>query len=281
MNISQQEGVDPFCEIEFWRSVGAHPAISNPVDAATGVLMCCIACIPILDAQVVVFRVPFVFFIAKAAIFITGAGTAVFHSVSLQYDALNIRALDWIPIVLMGFTAILLFVAHDMLAPPTRAPMLPASEIWTVAVCAACLLWMVANIVIMDTGTRPKLAAASHDASLTWANVLLLVPFLLVVLRMLSEPTMRAHMLPGGILTAASVAMWAINSALCRAAPWLFFLHAVYHLTIAVAYMHLVAIATAFVSQGYLDVRLVGPLSLWPRLSASNAAYESFVLLFG
>lgn len=265
MNVSQQES-DPFCEIEFWRSVqGAHPAVTNPVDAATGVLMACIACVPILDASVATGRVPFVFFVAKAAIFVTGAGTAVFHSVSLQYDSLNIRALDWIPIVLMGFTAILLFVAHDL----TRA-----SETGTVAVCAGSLLWMVANIVLMDSGTRPRLAAASHDDALTWVNAFLLLPFLLIVGRMLSEPTMRAHMLPGGVLTAASVTLWAINSALCRAAPWLFVFHAVYHLTIAVAYIHLVTIATAFVSQGYLEVRLVGPLALWPRLSVSGAAYE-------
>ena len=65
MNVSQQES-DPFCEIEFWRSVqGAHPAVTNPVDAATGVLMACIACVPILDASVATGRVPFVFFVAK------------------------------------------------------------------------------------------------------------------------------------------------------------------------------------------------------------------------
>ena len=98
---------DPFCEAEFWRWINVETYITNPIAAATGLLMSFIACIPMVDTNVPTHLVPFLFYLAKATVFITGLGTVVFHTVPLSYSAVNIRFLDWIPIVLMGFSAAL------------------------------------------------------------------------------------------------------------------------------------------------------------------------------
>ena len=53
----------PFCQAEFWRRMNVETYITNPVAAATGLLMSFIACIPMVDKNVQTNSTPFLCFI--------------------------------------------------------------------------------------------------------------------------------------------------------------------------------------------------------------------------
>ena len=253
--------LDPFCEIEFWSHEHQTVLITNPLAATTGVFMSVLACVPILDSSVQLSDVPFMFYVAKASVFVTGIGTFIFHSMSLDYSGLNVRNLDWMPMVLMGLGAIFLTLKHDLIYFSKN------TEIYAVIVCTCALLWMVTSIMLMDSATRPVLVEHSgQDRNLMWANFFLLLPFVVLLGRLMYVQSTRQLLWPGICWTLAAVIMWALNSALCRKAPALFFLHALYHPTITLAYLHLIAVATHFSSRGQL---LLGPFYVWPRLCYS------------
>ena len=257
---------DPFCEAEFWRRMNVETYITNPIAAATGLLMSFIACIPMVNKNVPTDRVPFLFYLAKATVFITGLGTVVFHAVPLSYSAVNIRFLDWIPIVLMGFSATLLALSHDLFF------LLNSTEAGVVAVCTCLMIWMITNITMMDSGTRPILTQY-FGSDLLVGNILVLLPFLLILIRMLLTPTMREHMLPGGLYLAVSLVMWVVDSSLCRSVSWLSLLHAVYHLTVTMAYLHLIGIQAAYISRGSLKFSM--SKYTWPCLCIASKPSQS------
>lgn len=278
---------DPFCEALFWQEMGINTIVTNPVAAATGLGMFVMACVPILDRYVQPVHVPFLFYVAKSTILITGMGTVVFHSVPLEkYDFVNVRDFDWIPIVLMGFAVALFFLSHDIFVAVT------VNETGIVLACSGALLWMIANIMLMDSGTRPALRRVSgDDQGLMWVNVLVLLPNLIVLIRMVLEPKMRSQMRPGGLYLAASIVMWALNSALCRTAPWLAFLHAAYHVTVTMAYLIFISVAAVFISHERLEYsgtwwpRIVPKPKLdgamWPRITkdgSKGTGYGSLLL---
>ena len=260
MNDTFTDDNDPFCELEFWtKTIGVHLSITNPLSAITAVFMSLISLIPIIEGETDSKLVPFHFYVAKASFFIMGFGSAAFHSVPLDLEALNVRDLDWIPIVLMGFSVVLLFLSHDL------AHTKYARETLTVALCSCTLLWLMLQIMFMDSNTRPVLVNDSgSDKGLMWVNGLLLLPFFLILIRMSLEPTLRTQMKTGCVFVLISVVSWALNNAFCRSVTWLFFLHTVYHLSIAIAYMHLISLACVLISHGHLRMRLL--YGIWPRL---------------
>jgi hypothetical protein len=268
------DDTDPFCEAAFWQQMGVGATyVTNPITASTSVLMSVMACVPILDAQVAPSQVPFLFFVAKATVFVAGLGTVAFHSVPLEYLAVNVRFLDWIPIVLMGASAALFSLSHDLFR------VLWSSELGAVAACACVLLWLTGSILLMDSSTRPLLVAHSGaDQGLMWANALVLLPLLLILLRMVLSPDMRAQMVTGGWYLVAAGGLWGLNSALCRSVPVLFVLHALYHLAVVMAYLHLISIWAAFASRRRL-VFYTSPYT-WPCVGLPSATRHASTVWF-
>jgi len=120
---------DPFCEQAMWAALlnsNSTLFIKNPVAAVTGALMIPIGLVPTGEG-------PPLFMLCKAALCITGIGTAVFHSMSpaqASASGINYRLYDWLAITLMCANIILLYLSN-LLARAGEAATIAVGALYT------------------------------------------------------------------------------------------------------------------------------------------------------
>ena len=193
---------------------------------------------------------------ARGALAIVGAGTFVFHAFPLDATdtyVINVRACDWLPIVLMLLVLVLVYARE-----------IPRSSLLSPVLYTAIFGWATGLILVVDSQTRPQLRDDLHDNSLLSMNFALLLPVFLILARLTvlvyAKPHLLVHCTPMFVLAGASALAWALNVALCPVAPILAVLHAMYHLTVALTFLHAACWGVALTDDALVVVTWAGGL---------------------
>ena len=224
---------DPFCEQAMWAALlnsNSTLFIKNPVAAVTGALMIPVGLVPTGKG-------PPLFMLCKAALCITGIGTAVFHSMSpaqASASGINYRLYDWLAITLMCANIILLYLSN-LLAR--------AGEAATVAVYVAAYLWMCFIITENDYMTYERHvglmgSSGGRENFDTFMSLMLVGPLGVVLGYCLLFRFRAADTVYLWINLVPCVGCWVVNAYLCEAHPWTSMLHAVFHLLVAFLFLH-------------------------------------------
>ena len=223
---------DPFCEAEFWNNEAT--TLFNPVCTATACIMIIMAFIPNFDAPTD--QIPKLFLLCKSSLAITGVGTVLYHGISpttMANGHINHALCDWFPILLLCSNILIMYLI--------QLCYLPTGENGWVMFLTLILSWVFVLVVAMDSETNThfsnQLGGSEQGDYGTFLNVGLLTPLAITLCY-----AARYHMhwknvkyLLGSL--GLSVTLWLINAYLCRQYLWLFIFHAIYHITIAYAFL--------------------------------------------
>jgi hypothetical protein len=252
--------VDPFCEKRFWESHEhtRNLPITNPVSAATGFVILCMAMftsnIRQKEDSPKMMRAPvIIFYLCRASLSMVGAGTMVFHSLDdtkTEYKDLNFRMCDWLPIVLMCTNIIVLYISkfEQYASECCLSIMFTAMYIWT------CIL-----ILAVDSTTYTSLTLKWHDPKNsqsvygTVMNVVLLAPLgITLATASFKHFTYTQSVRIWGCI-ALNLALWIGNAYGCSDNLWLSMFHAVYHVTIAYTFLYAACLGMTIDKKWKLD----------------------------
>jgi hypothetical protein len=231
---------DPFCEQALWAVLlnsNSTLPVKNPVAAATGVLMVPLAFVPTGKG-------PPLFMLCKAALCITGVGTAIYHSISPeQADAtgINHRLCDWLSMTLMCANVILLYLSN-LLAR--------AGEAVTTAAFFAAYLWMCFIITendFMTYGHHGSIMGASggRENFDTFMSLVLMAPMGVIMGYCLVFRFRAADTVYLWIALVLSMGCWVSNAYLCEEHLWTSMLHACFHLLAGFLFLHAACLGVA------------------------------------
>ena len=236
--------VDPFCEKRFWADdQHKRPAISNPVSACTGLVILLMATFTHNIRNPKQHRIPATsitaFYLCRASLGVVGAGTIVFHSIDdtqTQFDKLNFRMCDWLPIVLMCSNILVLYF--------TRFER-DSCECTLTSTFILMYLWACVLVLAVDSTTYEYLTLELNDSSGggaqnnygTIMNVVLLVPlgFTLAYASAFHFKLWDSVWVWGMIKM--NLVLWVCNAYLCASNLWMSMFHAIYHATIAYTFL--------------------------------------------
>jgi hypothetical protein len=231
---------DPFCEAEFWGT----DAIFNPMGTATAFLMIFMAFVN--NFEKATSHIPRLFLVCKGALAVTGMGTVFFHATSPATMAnahINHGLCDWFPIILLCSNILILYLSQLL---STR----DSTECGWVVLLTGVLVWVFVLVVGMDSDTNAHFSAELGTSGEqgqygTILNVALLVP-LALVLAYAGRYRLPWRYFRGLVIALAiSVTLWLLNAYLCRQFLWLSVFHAIYHVTIAYAFLYAACLGVA------------------------------------
>jgi hypothetical protein len=255
---------DPFCEQQMWReAMDTSLFITEPICAATGLLMTAVAAVPNVKCEKDKDRTPGICFIAcKSSLIVVSVGTVIGHAFS-EDASFNNRLCDWASIVIMCTNIVILYASR-----------LDLDEAWYTFIVFIILLWTLGLTVAEDDKTFDTLSIGemgTQNGLTTMLNTVLLIPLAFILLYATIYCFRPSDTIPLWLAIAFSVAIWLTNAYMCKTVAALAVLHAVYHLTIAYAFIYAACLgATIGQSEWKFQLSEWG----WPQVMRINPEVE-------
>jgi hypothetical protein len=242
--------VDPFCEKAFWAEQKIDVYFTNPVCAASGVIMVFMALgsRSLTDNSTEMFPTLSITILSlcRGALAIVGIGTAVFHLMDDQthVPGFNFRMCDRMPIILMCSNVFLLYFVK--LLPSVGERVLTIFYFLMYIYIGGLLLAVDSSTyeyLTLKRNDPPDSPQSSYEG---YMNIALLAPLgviLFIAMRYKFTGRQTVWIL---VQIVFSLGIWCIDAYLCRQYTWLFVLHAVYHVTIAYTFLYAACLAMTF-----------------------------------
>jgi hypothetical protein len=273
MTTAQRILQDPFCEVEFW-NFGPHVWPQQPLSTVTALLMVLMGLKRNRCDATNSDAGNNMFLMCKTALVVVGCGTIVYHGFDPSTMAdkhLNHAMCDWLPIVVMC-ACILFLYASKLAAAGART-----------ACFIAIMLWLFVLVFGMDSDTAEHMqqTLGSSGGQGTYGSIvngILLGPLALVLLSATLYHFEWRHAKYLFYSIGISLLMWLINAYYCRQYLWLSALHALYHLTIAYAFVYAACLGACLPPSAYqFELTRWG----WPTLTAAcDADYTYLDILY-
>lgn len=214
---------DQWCEQEMWMSVNIDTNNVDPLCVITGIAIGLIPFFyPVLKPQLPIYFV-------HAGLIFLGAGTAVFHSIRdvQSWVMININSFDIFPIIFVSSSLLFMFIypVFKYLDDPS-----------ILFIVTLFLAWPAFLTLCTDYLTKSGIdSALNHILDVNETINALIVTPLAVCLFIYTCMGYGLELLLVWVYALLSMIFFLLNTYLCKSAPILSVLHALYHVTIALA----------------------------------------------